>query len=103
MNEHINDKQIEGFHTMSIVCYSYGLFLSLKTMIFYKVHIILKKYIIFGKTLLEINGLLLPKYLIKPMLKIKYKGFNVTQLNLHGTFYSLLFHPFDLVFNPLVA
>jgi hypothetical protein len=67
MNEHINDKIIEGFHTMSIVCYSYGLFLSLKTMIFYKVHIMLKIYIILGKTLLKINGLLLPKYLIIPM------------------------------------
>jgi hypothetical protein len=54
---------------MSIVCYSYGLFLSFKTMIFYKVHIMLTKYVIFGKTLLEINGLLLPKYLIIPMFK----------------------------------
>jgi hypothetical protein len=48
------------------------------------------------KQLLEINGLLLRKYLVIPVFEKQYKG-SATQMDLHEMFYSPLFGPLDCV------
>jgi hypothetical protein len=48
------------------------------------------------KQLLEINGLLLPKYLIILVFEKKKKG-NATQMDLHEMFYPPLFGPLGFV------